>query len=104
MRAYNLLKYAVVSKKQVSANYNGYDRQFCPHALGWKNGQEHCLAYQFAGQSSQGPLLLGSPDNWRCFAVERLCQISIHAGEWYSCATQGGSNWCLDTTDVEVKA
>lgn len=102
MSSYELLKRAILSKEQVTATYESNLRQFCPHALGWKNGEEHCLGYQFGGQSTTGPIVPGSPHNWRCFAVAKLHGVTIHAGDWHSCGTHGGPTNCLERIDVEV--
>lgn len=81
--------------------YDGYMREFCPHALGVKTGEEHCLAYQFGGHSSRGPIVRGSsPKNWRCFVVAGLSGVSLRDGEWHSCDTRGGPSQCLDPADV----
>jgi hypothetical protein len=99
---YELLREAVLAKKQVTAIYDGYERQFCPHALGSKNGEAHCLAYQWGGESRTGRLAVGSSHGWRCFVVARLSQVTLHEGEWYSCETRGGLSPCLDHPDVEA--
>lgn len=102
MLVYALLREAILSGEQVTATYHGRFREFCPHALGWKNGEEHCLAYQFGGSTGKGPVVLGAPDNWRCFVVSRLSDLSIHEGDWHTCETHGGVSTCLDRIDVEV--
>jgi hypothetical protein len=99
---YGLLKEAVLSKKQVTATYDGHLREFCPHALGWKKGEAYCLAYQFGGHSSTGPVVPGSPHNWRCFVVSRLSDVRLREGDWHSCATRGAPSQCFDHIELEV--
>jgi hypothetical protein len=48
---YMTIRDAVLKQLVVTARYDGYDREFCPHAIGSKNGEEHVLGYQFAGGS-----------------------------------------------------
>ena len=63
---YDLLREAILNRRQVVAVCHGLPREFCPHVLGTKDDEEHCLAYQFGGASASGPLVPGSPANWRC--------------------------------------
>jgi len=69
---YELLREAILGRRQVWAVYHGLPRAFCPHILGAKGSERHCLGYQFAGESTSGAITPGSPDNWRCFAVDGL--------------------------------
>lgn len=102
MDTYNLLKNAVLTKQQVIASYNGYRREMCPHALGLKNGKEHCLFYQFAGQSSSGPIIPGSEKNWRCIPVSGLMDVSAREGQWHTSLNHSKKQTCIDNVDVEV--
>ena len=99
---YELLREAILKKKQVTAYYDGLMRQFCPHALGLRDGEAYCLAYQFGGESHTGVIQQGSPRNWRCFAVHRLQNAQVHYGDWHSCETQGGPSRCFDQILVEA--
>ena len=49
-----LVHRAILKRLQIVCLYQGYDRQLCPIVLGHKNGKERMLAFQFAGNSSQG--------------------------------------------------
>ena len=40
MNTYELIKDAILNKKQITAVYDGYYREMCPHALGTKNGKQ----------------------------------------------------------------
>ena len=103
MSIYDLLKQAILNKQQVIATYNGYRREMCPHALGKKNGKEHCLFYQFAGESSSGPIIPGSDKNWRCIPVNGLEDVTIRDGEWHTAHNHSRRQTCIDDIDVEVK-
>lgn len=104
MSTYELLKEAIFEKKQVLADYSGKQRSLCPHVLGTKNGKEHCLFYQFEGESTSKPIVYGSMQNWRCMEVADLLNVSVQDGAWHTV-----ENWdvntqsCIDEIDVVVE-
>lgn len=73
-----LLTQAIREKRRVLATYDGHRREFCPHVLGYKDGVEVVLAYQFGGSSSKGPVA----GEWKCFTVSNLKGIAITSGDW----------------------
>ena len=73
------VKHALLERKLVSAVYHGFQREMCPHVLGWKEGREHALFFQVGGDSSQGLPLAGA---WRCLDLSELSEVSIHEGRW----------------------
>ena len=66
---YDLIAKAIKEKLQVTAFYQGFYREMCPHALGSKNGRKQALFYQFGGESSKGTVTPGSTFNWRCIPI-----------------------------------
>jgi hypothetical protein len=74
----------------------------CPHILGWKNGSERALLYQFGGSSSSGLEPAGSANNWRCVIVEQLLNITIRDGPWHTAPNQSRPQTCVDEIAVEV--
>lgn len=80
-----ILSQAIQEKRRVFATYDGHQREFCPHALGYKDGIERVLAYQFGGDSSKGSVA----GEWKCFIVSHLQGIAITNGDW--CADPGNS-------------
>ena len=40
MSTYELIKDAILNKRQVFAIYKGYRREMCPHTLGWKGNKQ----------------------------------------------------------------
>ena len=102
MNTYELLKQAIFNMQQVIATYNGFRREMCPHALGFKNGIAHCLFYQFGGQSSSGPIIPGSVQNWRCIPVDGLSEVIIQNGPWHTGTRHSRRQTCIDLVDVEV--
>jgi len=98
---YAMLRRAVADKLQVAARYQGYDREFCPHAIGWaKDGTARVLGYQFGGKSPGGLAEDGSPDNWRCFDINGLRLVQVRTGEWHTAPThQAIRGRCLHRID-----
>ena len=75
---YQLVRTAVVSKRPIRAIYHGRDRWFCPHRLGRNHeGQIRVLCYQYGGDSDSGLQAAGSPENWRCIALEKLSRVQF---------------------------
>ena len=42
MDVYEILRSAIRNKQQVFCQYDGHQREMCPHAIGTKNGESHC--------------------------------------------------------------
>ena len=100
--AYNIIRQAIIDRHEIVATYNGHVREMCPHAIGFKNGQEHALLYQFAGGSSSGLGPDGDPGNWRCVFVNRLTNVSARAGAWHTAPNHSRPQRCVDQIDQEV--
>lgn len=96
---YMTIRDAILQKLQVTADYRGYNREFCPHVIGMKRGKEHVLGYQFAGGSSSGLPLGGE---WRCFDVAGLSNVTTRSGAWYTGSSHTQPQSCVGDIDVEV--
>ena len=102
MKIYELIKEAIVHKKQIHAEYKGYKREMCPHVLGTKNNVPQALFYQFGGSSSKG--LKNDLSNWRCIKIDELENVSIKEGKWHTGEVKTNrGNTCVDIIDVEVE-
>ena len=97
MGAYELIKQAILGRKQVHANYKGNSRQMCPHVIGWKNGKARALFYQFGGYSSSGNL-----PQWRCMDLDELTNVSVVAGPWHTGYGHSQAQTCVDEVDAQV--
>jgi len=64
-------------KQSLGGYYNSLYRKFSPYKVGKKRGVLHCLGYQYAGNSSSGPILKGDRNNWRCFDIFKLRNLEI---------------------------
>ena len=97
---YDLVRQAIIEKKQIHATYGGHHREMCPHVIGTKNGRQQALFYQHGGSSSSG---LGRPEqNWRCIPLDGLTNVTIHDGDWHSYSNHSQDQTCVDVIDVEV--
>jgi hypothetical protein len=78
---YRIVRRAVESRRPISAIYHNRYRLFCPHRLGRnKEGQLRALCYQFGGESESCLRPVGSPDNWRCVALDKLSSVELLDG------------------------
>lgn len=80
MDTYQMIREAIIEKKQVMATYHEHPREMCPHVIGWRGGRAQALFYQFAGTSSSGLGPDGSPGNWRCLFLDELSDVQIRDG------------------------
>lgn len=100
---YQLLRNAIITKQNVSADYKGYHRIMTPHTLGYKDGKEKCLLYQFDGQSSSASVFPEkSPANWRCVFIDELSNVATTGGALHTCQTHTKKQTCVDDVDVEL--
>ncbi|WP_421148786.1 hypothetical protein [Aeromonas dhakensis] len=102
MSTYELVKYAILNKKQIIAEYQGHYREMCPHAIGTKNGYQQALFYQFGGSSSKGIVTPDSIYNWRCLRLKDLNDVQVRDGEWFTAANHSQAQTCIDVVECEV--
>lgn len=99
---YMKIRDAILQKLIVTADYDGFFREMCPHVLGMKNGKEHALFYQFGGGSRSGLAPNGSPANWRCIDILKLANVQTKQGTWATAANHSRPQTCVGDIDVEV--
>jgi hypothetical protein len=98
---YALVRQAILQKKQIVAEYDGYHKEMCPHVLGMKNGVRHVLSYQFAGQSSEG---LPPEGQWKCIDVDNLSQVLLRDGAWHTGVRKTNKpQRCVDLNEIDVQ-
>lgn len=101
---YRLVWDAVVSRRPIEARYQGYPRLFCPHRLGRnREGQLRVLCYQYGGESKSGLQPAGSPDNWRCVALEKLSQVRLLEEAWRSAPNHSRPASCVINADIDAE-
>ena len=98
---YDLIKEAILKKKSITCDYKGYSRKMSPHVLGTKNGREHALFYQYAGES-ESDLSLDPSHNWRCIFVDQIENLTINDDEFYTFKNHSQRQTCVDIIDVEI--
>ena len=106
-RNFEIIQQAIRKRQQIHATYKGRPRQMCPHAVGYKNGREKALLYQFGGESRSGikptgSQTYGSPENWRCVFVRELTEVIAVDGQWHTALTYSVRQTCIDRIDVQV--
>lgn len=101
---YRMVRMAVVSKRPVRAIYQGRDRWLCPHRLGRnQEGQIRVLCYQYGGESSSGLQAAGSPENWRCIALEKLSRVQLLEDVWHTAPNHSRPQTCVAVIDVDAE-
>jgi hypothetical protein len=102
---YDILKQAIINRQPVGAIYGGRVRLVCPHVLGIdKAGGLQALFYQFGGASNSRPIQPdGSPDNWRCLALEKLSSVQIISpGQWHTAPNHSRPQTCVKQIHFDV--
>ena len=100
---YRIVRAAVVSRRPIAAVYHDRPRLFCPHRLGRnKEGQRRVLCYQFGGESESGLSPVGSPDDWRCIALDKLRNVELLEGRWRTAPNHSRPASCIVDADVDA--
>jgi hypothetical protein len=101
---YRIVRQAIETRRPISAVYEGHPRLFCPHRLGRnKEGDLRVLCYQFGGTSRSGLKPPGSPDNWRCIAVDKLSGVKLLKGAWQTAPNHSRPASCIADADVDAE-
>jgi hypothetical protein len=101
---YKLVWTAVANKKPIEAIYQARPRLFCPHRLGRnREGQLRVLCYQYGGESRSGLRPPGSPENWRCVALEKLSRVRLVESAWHTAPNHSRPASCMTDTDIDAE-
>jgi hypothetical protein len=101
---YALVRAAVENRRPISAVYHDRRRLFCPHRLGRnKEEQLRVLCYQYGGESESGLKPPGSPDNWRCVALDKLTRVELLNGAWRTASNHSRPASCVVDADVDAE-
>ncbi len=98
-RTYAIFREAILGEKQVTCTYKGHYRELCPHIIGYKDGEEKVLAFQFGGSSSTK---LPPGGQWRCLEIARVEDARVRDGEWHAGPYHRVSQKCVDEVDLDV--
>ena len=96
---YRLFRTAILERKQIACEYDGCRREVCPHVLGYKDGAEKTLTFQFGGESNSG---LPPGGEWRCFALADVLNARLREGPWRTGKQHGQAQACVDIVDLDV--
>jgi hypothetical protein len=98
---YDVIRQAIIDRKQVACVYNGVYRECCPHAIGMKANREHVLMFQFAGGSSTR---LPATGQWKCMHVDLINEATAQDGDWQTDNEFPYSRTatCIDILDGDV--
>lgn len=101
---YRIVRAAVESRRPISAVYHNRRRLFCPHRLGRnKDGQLRVLCYQYGGDSKSGLKPMGSSENWRCIALDKLRSVEPLDGMWRTAPNHSRPASCIVDADVDAE-
>jgi hypothetical protein len=98
--SYNIIRAAMLARRQVVCSYNGYRREICVHTIGMSGGKEMILGYQFAGESSNPPQ--SDEQRWRCMEVAKLERITVRDGPWRTSTNHSKAQTCVKDVDLEI--
>ncbi|WP_309085732.1 hypothetical protein [Chelativorans sp.] len=96
---YRLFEAAMRGRKQILCTYDGYPREICPIILGYKDGAEKSLVFQFGGGGSSP---LPPQGDWRCLEVARVRDVRLRDGRWHAGSTHMKSQSCVKDVDLDV--
>jgi hypothetical protein len=101
---YRIVRAAVERMQPISAVYGNRHRLFCPHRLGRnREGQLRVLCYQYGGESESGLKPSGSPENWRCIALDKLSSVELVDGAWLTAPNHSRPTSCVVEADVDAE-
>jgi hypothetical protein len=101
---YRLVWTAIASKHPIGAVYKDRPRLFCPHRLGRNRAKQlRVLCYQYGGESESGLAPGGSPENWRCVALEKLRKVELLEGSWKTAPNHSRPASCVIDADIDAE-
>ena len=101
---YRLIWTAIATKQPLGAVYKDRARLFCPHRLGRNRAKQlRVLCYQYGGDSESGLGPVGSPENWRCVALEKLRKVELLEGSWKTAPNHSRPATCVVEADIDAE-
>jgi hypothetical protein len=101
---YRLVWTAIAGRHPIRAIYKNLPRLFCPHRLGRNRAEQlRVLCYQYGGESESGLAPIGSPDNWRCVALEKLRRVELLDGSWKTAPNHSCPATCVVAADIDAE-
>ena len=78
--SYQLLLTALNMRTSCYALYDNHPRYFCPHVIGYKDGVEQVLCWQYAGTSSKP---LPAEGMWKCLTISKMVGLTTTDQAWH---------------------
>src|SRR5579871_3324427 len=101
---YRLVWIAIAAKRPIGAVYKDRARLFCPHRLGRNRAKQlRVLCYQYGGDSESGLGPMGSPENWRCVALEKLRKVELLEGSWKTAPNYSRPATCVVEAGIDAE-
>lgn len=97
---YSLFRKAILGEKQVACVYQGKHREVCPLVIGHSHGKEKVLVFQFAGDTSTGPLPPGGA--WKCMFVANVREAHLRDGAWHEGKSHKRTQVCVRDVDLDI--
>src|SRR3954454_18815912 len=98
---YAIFRHAILAEQQVVCSYEQRRREVCPLVFGTnKDGEEAVLAWQFAGEVSDGKLPQGGAS--KCFRLAKVRSASSCAGPWYEGGSHKSEQKCVTDVDLDI--
>jgi len=96
---YGFIRNAIRSEQQITCRYAGHYREICPHIIGWTNGEEKLLGWQFGGETSSA---LPPGGEWRCLKVAGMSDIKARDGRWHTGTDHRTAQTCVHEIDLDI--
>lgn len=97
---YRVIRTAIENEQQATCRYQGHYRELCPHIIGWTDGAERLLAWQFGGKTSSGLLPRGGA--WKCLNIVEMTDIKARDGRWHAGSSHQKEQTCVHDIDLDI--
>ncbi|MDQ2633430.1 MAG: hypothetical protein M3Y78_06795 [Pseudomonadota bacterium] len=97
-RTYDLFADAMASRRPIACIYHGHPRALCPIILGYTDGAEKALTWQFEGSGSRGPVR----GQWKCLSLAEVSNAETIEGPWRSGRRHSQAQSCVKDVDLDV--
>lgn len=97
---YELFLRAMRERMQITCVYQGHRREVCPILLGRTGLEEISLAFQFAGDTSDGQI--PPPGDWKCLRLSDVRDAALRPGPWRSGDGHSSDQTCMKMVEYDV--
>jgi hypothetical protein len=90
----------MAGRHQIVCEYDGLRREICPVILGHSGEEEKALVFQFAGETSNGPIR--PPGEWKCLRLAGVGKAEMREGPWHTGERHSAAQACVKQVDFDV--